>query len=374
MSRRAMGRRPRRGRYQTDLWRSASSCSRWSWGSTRGRRAGLGPDGTGVFTSRCRASARGRNPSDEVAAIIDRCLQKPKPQRFAGARGGGRGDWERRGGGRAADRRARSAAPGAVPPPAALRLEPHSASIRSRSRRAPLLRRGRDVAPRSPCYATRRCSRPRPSGVGSRRSCAACVVPALKASGDSWWSDLVVRPAAPMAALAYARLRCEHRRQLDDRHVRPPRHGDRPGHHGGPSLNTGAVGCHPDLSQQNQLVASLYAEPGYLGAALRSRRRSRVQHILLSSTVRGALHPGRRPSRAVPRSRVPGRRMTTPPPRSGRAVVAARTSSTTSPRPSALMADSPAPVLLPPPNRDGLREALRPARRMAGYPCRDAGD
>jgi hypothetical protein len=47
-------------------------------------------------------------------------------------------------------------------------------------------------------------------------------------------------------------------------------------------LNTGAINTTSgDLSHQQAIIERLYAEPGYLGAALRSRARSRNQHILL---------------------------------------------------------------------------------------------
>ncbi|HEX2690677.1 MAG TPA: hypothetical protein VHN14_28870 [Kofleriaceae bacterium] len=90
------------------------------------------------------------------------------------------------------------------------------------------------------------------------------VVPALKASGQQW-STVVVRPGrSPMAAFAYALT---------------------------PMLSTTTSGIDTtagttstpaaDLSQQQAIVEHLNAEPGYLGAGLRSRARSRNQHILL---------------------------------------------------------------------------------------------
>src|SRR5262249_34296761 len=101
-----------------------------------------------------------------------------------------------------------------------------------------------------------------PSGVGKSSFVRAGVVPALKASGESW-TTLVVRPGrSPMAALAYA--------------LTPMLSNS-----AGPTTGTGAITVSAELSQQQQLIERLYAEPGYLGAALRSRARNRGQHILL---------------------------------------------------------------------------------------------
>src|SRR5262249_40661700 len=108
------------------------------------------------------------------------------------------------------------------------------------------------------------------------------VVPALKASGESW-STLVVRPGrSPMAALAYAltpmlSTSASGATPTGGGMVPPTA----PGTPGTALPATGPVAVSSDLSQQHALIERLYAEPGYLGSALRSRARSRGQHILL---------------------------------------------------------------------------------------------
>lgn len=97
-----------------------------------------------------------------------------------------------------------------------------------------------------------------PSGVGKSSFVRAGVLPALKASGEEW-TTVVVRPGRnPMTALAYALS---------------------------PMLTTGAGNTANTIAQElardQQVVERLYGEPGYLGTALRSRARARGQHILL---------------------------------------------------------------------------------------------
>jgi serine/threonine protein kinase len=93
-----------------------------------------------------------------------------------------------------------------------------------------------------------------PSGVGKSSFVRAGVVPALKASGEPW-STLVVRPGrSPMAALAHALA---------------------------PMVGSTSSAASGDPSQEEAVLERLYAEPGFLGAALRGRARGRGQQILL---------------------------------------------------------------------------------------------
>jgi serine/threonine protein kinase len=186
---------------------------------------------------------------DELAAVIDRCLLKRKDQRIASAR------------------ELLDALEPLLPGRYVRRLrsdESPYAGLKSfqESDAHRFFGRSRDVA----AAVTRLRDTPLlgivgPSGVGKSSFVRAGIVPALKVSGEQW-STLVVRPGrSPMAALAYALT---------------------------PMLSTTAgagtgitTTVSADLSQQQQVVERLYAEPGYLGAALRSRARSRNQHILL---------------------------------------------------------------------------------------------
>jgi serine/threonine protein kinase len=184
-----------------------------------------------------------------------------------------------------------------------------------------------------------------PSGVGKSSFVRAGIVPALKASGEPW-STIVVRPGrTPMAALAYALS---------------------------PMVGTNASSASTvsaDLQQQQQIVERLYAEPGYLGAALRSRARSRNQHILLFVDQFEELYT----QVADPRERF-----------AFTACLAGVCDDATTPlrlvlslRSDFLDHVSEAPALmaelthglhfLTPPNRDGLRDALIQPAEMAGY-------
>jgi eukaryotic-like serine/threonine-protein kinase len=182
---------------------------------------------------------------DELADVIDRCLQKSKAQRFPSAK----------------------ALLDALEP-----LLPGRYARRLRSDESPyaglnsfqesdahrFFGRARDVG----AAVARLRDVPLlgivgPSGVGKSSFVRAGVVPALKASGEAW-STLVLRPGrSPMAALAYALTPIVS------------------------SVSAGSSTVAGDLSQQQLVVERLYAEPGYFGAALRSRARSRDQHILV---------------------------------------------------------------------------------------------
>ncbi len=181
--------------------------------------------------------------SDELAQVIDRCLQKHKAERFPSAR----------------------ALLDALEP-----LLPGRYARRLRSDESPyaglnsfqesdahrFFGRARDVG----AAVARLRDVPLlgivgPSGVGKSSFVRAGVVPALKASGEAW-STLVIRPGrSPMSALAYALTPIVS------------------------SVSGSTVAG--DLSQQQGLVERLHAEPGYFGAALRSRARSREQNILV---------------------------------------------------------------------------------------------
>jgi len=198
-------------------------------------------------------SVRGVCPTlpDELADVIDRCLQKPKNQRIGSAR------------------ELLDALEPLLPGRYVRRLrsdESPYAGLKSfqESDAHRFFGRSRDVA----TAVARLRDVPLlgivgPSGVGKSSFVRAGIVPTLKASGEQW-STVVVRPGrSPMAALAYA--------------LTPMLSTS-----GGTGTNSGtATTLSADLSQQQQIVERLYAEPGYLGAALRSRARSRDQHILL---------------------------------------------------------------------------------------------
>jgi eukaryotic-like serine/threonine-protein kinase len=319
---------------------------------------------TGVF-SEPMPSVRGVCPNlpDELAAIIDRCLQKPKPQRFGSAR------------------ELLDALEPLLPGRFTRRLrsdESPYAGLKSfqESDAHRFFGRGRDVA----AAVARLRDAPLlgivgPSGVGKSSFVRAGVVPALKASGESW-STLVVRPGrSPMAALAYALT------PMLSTGASPttgtstaPGMETAPGTTAAAVPNTGAVAVSADLSQQNQLVARLYAEPGYLGAALRSRARSRGQHILLFVDQFEELYT----QVADPRERL-----------AFAACLAGVCDDATTPLRLVLslrsdfldyVAEAPALMaeltrglyFLTPPNRDGLREALSQPAEMAGYQFEDA--
>ncbi len=285
-------------------------------------------------------SVRGACPNlpDELADVIDRCLKKPKDQRFGSARDlldalepllPGR-----------YVRRLRSD----ESPYAGLKSFQESDAHRffGRSREvAAVVTRLRDV----PLLGI-----VGPSGVGKSSFVRAGVVPALKVSGEQW-STIVVRPGrTPMAALAYALT---------------------------PMLSTNtntnagttSTAVSADLSQQQAIIERLYAEPGYLGAALRSRARSRNQHILLFVDQFEELYT----QVPDPRERL-----------AFAACLAGVCDDVTTPLRLVLslrsdfldhVAEAPALMaeltqnlfFLTPPNRDGLRDALSQPAEMAGY-------
>jgi eukaryotic-like serine/threonine-protein kinase len=207
-------------------------------------------------------SVRGACPNlpDELADVIDRCLQKPKEQRFGSAREllealepllPGR-----------YVRRLRSD----ESPYAGLRsfqeADAHRFFGRARDAAAAVARL-RDV----PLLGI-----VGPSGVGKSSFVRAGIVPALKASGEQW-SRLSLRPGrSPMAALAGA---------LAPMTTGVSHTGAVPSPTGAVPAPTGAITVSGDPAQQQQVLERLYAEPGYFGTVLRARARSRGQHILV---------------------------------------------------------------------------------------------
>jgi serine/threonine protein kinase len=285
-------------------------------------------------------SVRGACPNlpDELAEVIDRCLKKPKDQRFGTAL------------------ELLDALEPLLPGRYVRRLrsdESPYAGLKSfqESDAHRFFGRSREVA----AVVTRLRDVPLlgivgPSGVGKSSFVRAGVVPALKVSGEQW-STVVVRPGrTPMAALAYALT---------------------PMLSTSTSTNTGATATElsADLSHQHAIVERLYAEPGYLGAALRSRARSRNQHILLFVDQFEELYT----QVADPRERL-----------AFAACLAGVCDDVTTPLRLVLslrsdfldhVAEAPALMaelthglyFLTPPNRDGLRDALIQPAEMAGY-------
>ncbi len=103
-----------------------------------------------------------------------------------------------------------------------------------------------------------------PSGVGKSSFVRAGVVPALKESGQDWES-LVMRPGRdPMTALAHAVMSMlEASSSTTNRRER------------------GSDSLIDDLSQQGQVLERLRREPGFLGMVLRARARRHNRRILL---------------------------------------------------------------------------------------------
>ncbi|HEY0479981.1 MAG TPA: protein kinase [Kofleriaceae bacterium] len=216
-----------------------------------------------------------------------------------------------------------------------------------------------------------------PSGVGKSSFVRAGIVPTLKASGEQW-STIVVRPGrSPMTALASALApmlsTSAGAGTATGAGVRTGTGtGTGTGAGAGPGTGTGAVPpstVSADLSQHQAVLERLYAEPGYLGAALRSRARSRDQHILLFIDQFEELYT----QVADPRERL-----------AFTACLAGVCDDVTTPlrlvlslRSDFLDHVSEAPALmaeltrglyfLASPNRDGLRDALIQPAQMAGF-------
>jgi hypothetical protein len=281
------------------------------------------------------------NLPDELADVIDRCLQKPKAQRFGSARElldalepllAGR-----------YVRRLRSD----ESPYAGLKsfqeADAHRFFGRSRDVAAAVARL-RDV----PLLGI-----VGPSGVGKSSFVRAGIVPALKASGELW-SRLSLRPGrSPMAALAGA--------------LAPMVTGATDS--GAAPAPTGVITGMNDPSQQQQVLERLYAEPGYLGTVLRARARGRGQHIIVFVDQFEELY-----------TQVPDQRERL----AFTACLAGVCDDVTTPLRLVLslrsdfldyVAEAPALMaelthglfFLTPPNRDGLRDALIQPAEMAGF-------
>jgi serine/threonine protein kinase len=184
---------------------------------------------------------------DELAAVIDRCLRKPKAERIGSAR----------------------ELLAALEP---LLLGRQTRSLQTYDNPYPGLGafqeadagrffgRGREIA----AALARLREQPLlgvvgPSGVGKSSFVRAGVLPAVKQSGEPW-TGIVVRPGRhPLGSLAQA--------------LAPFLHGD--------ATETTRAGTSPGDVTPEQLAERLRAEPGYLGSALRSRARRRNQRVLL---------------------------------------------------------------------------------------------
>jgi serine/threonine protein kinase len=312
----------------------------------------------------------GRDLPDELADVIDRCLQKPKALRFSSAR------------------ELLDALEPLLPGRFVRRLrsdESPYAGLKSfqESDAHRFFGRTRDVA----AAVARLRDAPLlgivgPSGVGKSSLVRAGIVPALKASGESW-STLVVRPGrSPMAALAHALTPML---STGAAHTRPglPSTGATAlpgtgatalsGTGDTPIPNTGQLAVDPSLQQR--LIERLYTEPGYLGSSLRNRARSRGQHILLFVDQFEELY-----------TQVPDARERL----AFSTCLAGVCDDATSPLRLVLslrsdfldyVAEAPALMteltqrlfFVAAPNRDGLRDALSQPAEMAGYQFEDAG-
>ncbi len=241
--------------HQTDLWAVGIILFEMVAGHhPLAPRAGWDLMVTGVLQEPM-PSVRGACPNlpDELADVIDRCLQKPKQQRFATAR------------------ELLDALEPLLPGRYVRRLrsdESPYAGLRSfqEADAHRFFGRSRDVA----AAVARLRDVPLlgivgPSGVGKSSFVRAGLVPALKTSGEQW-SRLSLRPGrSPMAALAGALAPLATGRSET----------------GAVPAPTGVVTATGDPGQQQQILERLHAEPGYFGTVLRARARARGQHILV---------------------------------------------------------------------------------------------
>jgi serine/threonine protein kinase len=288
-------------------------------------------------------SVRGACPSlpDELADVIDRCLQKPKAQRFGTAR------------------ELLDALEPLLPGRYVKRLradESPYAGLRSflEADAHRFFGRSRDVA----AAVARLRDVPLlgivgPSGVGKSSFVRAGIVPALKASGEQW-SRLSLRPGrSPMTALANA-LAPMVTSATETGFTRAP---------------TGGITGTSDLPPQQQILERLYAEPGYFGTVLRARARGRGQNILVFVDQFEELYT----QVAEQRERLAFTAclagvcddVTTP----LRLVLSLRSDflDYVAEAPALLAELTQGLFFLTPPNRDGLRDALIQPAEMAGF-------
>jgi serine/threonine protein kinase len=180
-----------------------------------------------------------------------------------------------------------------------------------------------------------------PSGVGKSSFVRAGLVPALKQSGEKW-ETVIVRPGRnPMAALA---------------NMLSPMVG---------TSNT----LNEDLSSQQELMNRLIAEPGHLGTVLRARARREHTRILLFVDQFEELYTlvPDHAERLAFTSCLAG--VADDPTAPLRVALSLRADflDRVSEDPALLAEVTQGLFFLPPPNRDGLRDALVAPAEMAGY-------
>ncbi|MBZ4401797.1 MULTISPECIES: serine/threonine protein kinase [unclassified Myxococcus] len=177
----------------------------------------------------------------ELASVVDRCLLKPKEQRFPDAL--------------AVLRALEPFLPGRFIPDVGVDESPYAGLGSFQEEDSPrFFGRARETA----ALVNRLQDRPLlavvgPSGAGKSSFVRAGLVPVLKRSGIPWES-LIIRPGRdPLAALASM--------------VAP--------------LVTSSPTLEEDLRKQQQISAHLRREPGYVGAVLRARARRERRRIVL---------------------------------------------------------------------------------------------
>ena len=194
-------------------------------------------------TSRCRACATWRRTCpQELADVVDRCLLKHKEQRFPDAL--------------ALLRALEPFLPGRYTRELRIDESPYAGLSSFQEADADrFFGRSREIA----ALVNRIRDRPLmavvgPSGAGKSSFVRAGLVPALKRSGEAW-EALVIRPGRdPLAALASIVA---------------------------PLVSSVHLARRMTSQEQSELVERLRAEPGYVGAVLRSRARRERRKILL---------------------------------------------------------------------------------------------
>ncbi|MCG8424457.1 MAG: serine/threonine-protein kinase, partial [Proteobacteria bacterium] len=182
-----------------------------------------------------------------------------------------------------------------------------------------------------------------PSGVGKSSFVRAGVVAALKQSGEPWTAKVVRPGRQPMAALAHLVL---------------------------PLVSeSSSTTVETDRDEHQAVLERLYAQPGYLGTVLRTRARQREHHVVLfvdqceELYTLGADERERRAFTACLAGVADD--ATTP----LRVILSIRSDFLDRvPEDEHFMAElSRGLFFLPPPRRDGLRDALVQPAELAGY-------